>query len=301
MPATPFPLLGMPFHMSYPPHPWSPDLGSPRLLAFPTPARQTNPPSLFSLKVRWAAAVWPPSPWDRERLGRGAHPSQGRTLTPTLTGLAQWFSNFSEPQNHVEGLVKHRYLGSALGVCYPRPSLVWQVCFFFRSQVKCRSTWFPGDLEWWRLHQLSTPPSQHMAQGQRGARRSVCGFFSARSPLARPNHVSHPLPSGWGTRRADEPSGEHPGFSATTTPRFFAGHSHTGLLSAPRTHQTLSSLRAVAPAALAAQTLLCQTSRGRLKCHLPGGAFPDCPKQPPTPWHQPIWVLCVALMMLCVA
>lgn len=101
--------LECPPHLANPAHPGNPDPGSPCLKAFPAPAgRLTHPRSLStSSKVATATAVWPPWARDRETLGRGTHSSHGRTPTRTPPDRAQWFSEPSEPQDPLPGLVKH--------------------------------------------------------------------------------------------------------------------------------------------------------------------------------------------------
>lgn len=70
----------------------------------PIPSGQINLPTLFlpfkqgGLQLYGLLLYGLLSPWDRERLGRGAYPSHGRTPTANLPGLTQWFSHFSEPR-----------------------------------------------------------------------------------------------------------------------------------------------------------------------------------------------------------
>ena len=96
--------------------------------------------------------------WDRG-------PSHGRTPNQTLPDLAQWFSELSEPQDHLEGLVKHTWaLAPRFLMKHLKTSLAWQRKLVSPSEhmsnVGGQVSWVLGDPGWWWLHQLVTLPFQ---------------------------------------------------------------------------------------------------------------------------------------------
>lgn len=135
-----------------------------------------------------------------------------------------------------------------------------------------------------------TAPFQHVASGEESS------VDSSLLTAHRPELVMYLCPPhGWVARRPDGPFGDRP----VSRPQWCSTSSwmpRPRAFSAPQTHQMPPYPCALTRAAPCPDALVPHLT-WLTQMPPPSEAFPDCPKQPPTPSQHPILILCRALIM----